>query len=277
MTITESGVVSFAVAPGLLVFGLRFFCPSNRIMKRIGLRHLAIASLVLSAGAVPASAQEAAPLFPVTEVDRDTVPAGTPEAFWAVFGESPRNEAERTVKGEKITFVPLTLIRLPGDVTALVSTGVSDCEAHACAGLNSVHYLRRDKSGADYVKAGEWLDVGMSGTWGSPATRWGWTDAITGTPVLYTEGGGTWQGYSCAGAALTELGPKGPVEIARIPVYYSDTGSDNGSTLRGTITAAEQGRSFTVTYAGSETFSERYVRGTDGTYKLEGKTRMKTC
>lgn len=246
-------------------------------MKRIGLRYLAIASLVLSAGAIPASAQETPPLFPVTEVDRDTVPAGTPEAFWAVFGESLRNEAEREVKGQKITFVPLTLIRLPGDVTALVSTGASDCEAHACAGLNSVHYLRRDKDSAGYVKAGEWLDIGVSGTWGNPATRWGWTDAITGTPVLYTEGGGTWQGYSCDVAALTELGPKGPVEIARVPVYYSDASRDNGPTLRGTITAAERGRSFTVTYAGSESFSERYVRGADGSYKLEGKTRMRTC
>jgi hypothetical protein len=225
----------------------------------------------------PASAQETKPLFPLTEVDRDTVPPGTPEAFWAVFGESLRNEAVREVKGQKVTFVPLTLIKLPGDVTALVSTGASDCEAHACAGLNSVHYLRRDKDSHRYVKAGEWLDVGVSGTWGNPAARWGTTDAITGSPVLYTEGGGTWQGYSCDVAVLTELGPKGPTEIARVPVYFSDASRDNGPTLRGTITMAERGRSFTVTYAGSGSFSERYVRGAGGRYTLEGKTRMKTC
>ncbi|KAI1692935.1 hypothetical protein DdX_20927 [Ditylenchus destructor] len=171
--------------------------------------------------ALPAAAQTVQPLFPVTDVDRDTVPAGTPEAFWAVFGESPRNEAERTVKGEKVTFVPLTLVKLPGEVTALVSTGASDCEAHACAGFNSVHYLRRDKAGHRYAKIGEWLDIGARGTWGNPAARWGTTDAITGTPVLYTQGGGTWQGYSCDVAVLTELGAKGPVEIARFPIYYS--------------------------------------------------------
>lgn len=233
--------------------------------------------LLTLAAALPAVAQQPQPLFPVTDVDRDTVPAGTPEAFAAVFGTSPKNEAERTVKGEKITFVPLTLIKLPGDVTALVSTGASACEAHACAGLNSVHYLRRDKDSYRYVKAGEWLDVGMSGTWGNPAARWGVSDAITGTPVLYTEGGGTWQGYSCDVAVLTELGAKGPVEIARVPVYYSDASRDNGPTLRGTITAAERGRSFTVSYAGSESFSERYVRGSDGTYKRDGATQMKTC
>lgn len=239
------------------------------------LGHLArVTILPLVFTAFPASAQV---LFPVTDVDRDTVPAGTPEAFAAVFGTSPKNEAERTVKGEKITFVPLTLIKLPGDVTALVSTGASACEAHACAGLNSLHYLRRDKDSYRYVKAGEWLDVGMSGTWGNPAARWGTTDAITGTPVLYTEGGGTWQGYSCDVAVLTELGAKGPVEIARVPIYYSDASRDNGPTLRGTITAAERGRSFTVSYAGSESFSERYVRGSDGTYKRYGATQMKTC
>lgn len=246
-------------------------------MKLGHLNRIGVVSLILSAATIHASAQEAKPLFPVADVDRDTVPAGTPEAFWAVFGESLRNEAVREVKGQKITFVPLTLVKLPGDVTALVSTGASDCEAHACAGLNSVHYLRRARDGYDYVKAGEWLDVGVSGTWGNPAARWGVSDAITGTPVLYTQAGGTWQGYSCDVAVLTELGPKGPVEIARVPIYYSDASRDNGPTLRGTISAAERGRSFTVSYAGSDGFSERYVRGTDGIYKLEGKTRMKTC
>ena len=244
-------------------------------MKLVRFHHIGVGLLSLACMVSPAAAQTA--LFPVADVDRDTVPAGTPEAFWAVFGESPKNEAEREVKGQKITFVPLTLVKLPGDVTALVSTGASDCEAHACSGVNSVHYLRRAKDSYGYVKAGEWLDVGVSGTWGNPAARWGVSDAITSAPVLYTEGGGTWQGYSCDVAVLTELRAKGPVEIARIPIYYSDASRDNGPTLRGTITAAERGRSFTVSYAGSDSFSERYVRGADGRYALEGKSRMKTC
>lgn len=246
-------------------------------MKLDRLNPTGVALLIVAAAAIPASSQTDKALFPVTDVNRDTVPAGTPEAFAAVFGTSPKNEAEREVKGQKITFVPLTMIKLPGEVTALVSTGASDCEAHACAGLNSVHYLRRDKDSYRYVKAGEWLAVGAAGTWGNPAARWGTTDAITGTPVLYTQAGGTWQGYSCDVAVLTELGAKGPAEIARVPIYYSDASRDNGPALRGTISAAERGTSFTVAYTGSESFSERYVRAPDGTYKLEGKSRMKTC
>lgn len=239
------------------------------MLKSVGVAILAFAV------ALPAAAQPAQGLFPVMDVDRDTVPAGTPAAFAAAFGPSPRNEATRQVDGQTITYVPLTLIPLGGGTVALVSTGQSDCDGHACSGVNAVDYLRG--TAADYEKAGEWRDVGASGTWGNPATRWGWTDAITGTPVLYTEGGGTWQGYSCTLAALTELRPDGPAEIASIPIAYSNASRDDGATLEGRITAAERGRSFTVSYTGSRRFSERYVRRDDGRYTLEGRSQVETC
>lgn len=238
------------------------------------LKSLSVAILAL-ATALPVAAQPAPTLFPVTRVDRDTVPAGTPAAFAAAFGPSPRNEAVRQVNGERITYVPLALIPLGGGTVALVSTGQSACTGHACSGVNAVQYLRG--SAADYEKVGELVEVGAAGTWGNPATSWGWTDAITGTPVLYTEGGGTWQGYTCTLAALTELRPTGPVEIASIPIAYSDASRDNGTTLEGRITAAERGRSFTVSYTGSRNFSERYVRRGDGRYTLEGRSQVETC
>lgn len=228
--------------------------------------------VVALTAALPAAAQG---LFPVMDVDSDTVPAGTPAAFAAAFGPSPRNEAVRQIDGQTITYVPLALIPLGGGTIALISTGQSDCDGHACSGVNAVDYLRG--TAADYEKAGEWLDVGAAGTWGNPAIRWGWTDAITGTPVLYTEGGGTWQGYTCTLAALTELRPTGPVEITSIPIAYSDASRDNGTTLEGRITAAERGRSFTVSYTGSRSFSERYVRRDDGRYTLEGRSQVETC
>ncbi len=241
------------------------------MLKPVGLVALALTT------AFPAVAQSALGLFPVARVDRDTVPAGTPAAFAAAFGPSPRNEAVRQVGGERITYVPLALIPLGGGNVALISTGQSACTGHACSGVNAVQYLRG--SAADYEKVGDLVEVGAAGTWGNPATSWGWTDAITGTPVLYTEGGGTWQGYTCALAALTELRPAGPVEIASIPIAYSYDGANGtgATTLEGRITAAERGRSFTVVYTGSRRFSERYVRRDDGRYTLDGRSQVETC
>jgi len=240
---------------------------------------LALAAVFLAAYPAAAAPPKARALFKVEDVDRDTVPAGTPEAFWAAFGKSPKNEAVRTVDQTDYTYVPLALIPLPDGKTALIGTGASECTGHACSGLNSVHYLERDADQARYKAVGEWLDVGTAGTFGNPALRWGWTNAIATSPVLYTEGGGTWQGYSCSYATLTELGPKGPVDIAGIPVSYSNSGATEKSAieLEGEITAAEKGRSFTVTYTGSKTFSERYERGADGKFHIVGKSRMPEC
>lgn len=252
------------------------------------MKPLGVAFMVLAVAAFPAGAEELAgqALFEITDVDRDAVPAGTPEAFEAAFGHKTQYEGKgrwyeltREVNGYNITFVPLTLIPLPDGRRALVTTGASDCTGQACSGSNVVHYLRRE--GARYKVDGEWFDVGASGTLGNPARRWGWTDAIAGAPVLYTEGGGVWQGHACSHASLTQLTPAGPVEIASVPVHYSNGGAADVEaeivTLTGHITAVEKDRSFTVHYTGSRTFSERYVRGADGNYHLTGASQVPPC
>lgn len=243
------------------------------------LMSMAAAMMLAVSGQGWAEQPAGTPLFEVSAVDRDTVPPGTPEAFSAVFGQSLQNEAVRVVDEQNISFVPLSFIPLGGGRVALVSTGASECDGHSCSGVNSVHYLLREERYAPYKIEGEWLDVGTGGTFGNPAERWGWSDAIAEAPVLYTEGGGVWQGYACSTAALTELTPQGPVEIASIPIYYSSTGADeiNGITLEGTIVSAEKGRSFTVAYSGARSFSERYVRGADGSYALSGEAQVPGC
>lgn len=251
------------------------------------MKYLGIIGLALAVATLPADAKQSNQpmLFEVAEVDRETVPAGAPEAFEAAFGRNTRTDnarwyqTVREIDGQAITFVPLTLIPLPGGKVALVSTGASDCTGHACSGFNSVHYLHRE--GARYQVDGEWLAVGASGTLGNPAWRWGWTDAIADAPVLYTEGGGVWQGYACAYASLTHLTPTGPVEIANIPVHYSNSGAAAEETdivtLTGHIIAAEKDQSFTVRYTGSRTFNEQYVRGADGRYNLARRSQMPRC
>ncbi|MFC4256031.1 hypothetical protein GRI97_12120 [Altererythrobacter xixiisoli] len=235
-----------------------------------------VAGLTMLAVVPAALAQQ--PLFPVVDVNRDTVPAGTPAAFEKAFPAAQRNSAKVEVQENAYEFVPLTLIPLGEDKTALISTGANECTGQACAGLNSVHYLSGPER-ADYSVTGEWLDVGMTGVVGNPASRWGWTDAIADVPVLYTQGGGVWQGYACDKAVLTALAADGPTEIAVIPIGYSNGGAveDGVINLDGQITAAEKGKSFTVTYTGTDSFSETYVRQADGKYALQGATKVPSC
>lgn len=230
--------------------------------------------------ALAAQSAPSSSLIDIREVDRDGVPAGTPAAFTAAFPGAQRNEAVKQVGEDSYTFVPLAFVPLSDSLVALVSTGSNECIGQACSGLNAVHYLSHEPGKLRYPFAvkGEWLDLGAVGVVGNPALRWGWTDRIADAPVLYTEAGGTWQGRSCSYAVLTALTPAGPVQIARIPTGFSDAGTEGGEPgVDGTITAAEKGASFTVSYSGSRSFTETYRRGADGQYRLKGKSRVPSC
>ena len=241
------------------------------------------ACVALATAAQPAMAQDAVEtgpqsMFKIEDVDRDNVKAGTPAGFYAAFKDAERNEATRKVDDTNYTFVPLAYIPLPDGKTALISTGASECTGHVCSGINSVHYL--EGSISNYKVTGEWLNIGTGGTYGNAALSWGWSDAIASSPVLYTDGGGTWQGYSCSYASLTELTPKGPVELANFPVYYSNSGATETGVMevKGAVTSAEKDRSFTVSYSGlPKTVNEKYVRGKDGKYESVGKSKVPTC
>ena len=253
---------------------------AEKLMKRYGITLVCGLATVVAAP-VTVQAEPGASLIEIADVDRDAVPTGTPAAFYVAFPNADRNEARRQVGGENVyAFVPLAFIPLTDTRVALVSTGANDCTGQACSGLNAVHYLDHP-TGAPrypYTLQGEWLDVGATGVVGNPAARWGWTKAIADNPVLFTEGGGVWQGRACGYAVLTELTPSGPVDIARFQTSFSDASADDGDAgVDGVITSAEQGRSFTVSYSGSVRFSETYRRGADGQFKLDGPSRVPAC
>ncbi len=236
-----------------------------------------MAGMLMALATPAAQAQQA--LFPIADVNRDTVPAGTPAAFETAFPDAQRNAAQVELNENVYEFVPLALIPLGGEKVALISTGANECTGMVCSGLNSVHYLEGPNT-AEYSLRGSWMDVGMTGVVGNPALKWGWSDAIADVPVLYTQGGGVWQGIACDMASLAALDPtNGPAEIARIPIGYSNGGAveDGAVSIDGQITAAEKGKSFTVTYTGSENFSETYNRKPDGTYALDGETKVPRC
>ncbi|MFV0625441.1 hypothetical protein ACBY01_15710 [Sphingomonas sp. ac-8] len=105
-------------------------------------------------------------------------------------------------------------------------------------------------------------------------SRWGCTDAIAAAPLLYTDAPTSAPGVACTLVTLTELAPMGPVEIARFRTFRS-----NGGTVRlaGRIVAAEKDRSFTLSYPGTQTFDEIYVRAGDGGYRPVAGSRVSAC
>lgn len=224
-----------------------------------------------AAGAAPQ------PLVPVRESDPGNAGALAHEAFRAVFGRA--RQASVTRDGRTYDFAPVTAVELGGGRIALISTGALRDAGHAEDGLNAVHYLMRVRGRLRVTE--RWFGLGAGGSHGVSATRWGMTRALSRWPVLYTEGGGTWQGCTVTVATLTELRPAGPIDVAGFP-----TGFDNGGMVErpraqrvdGAIAAAIPDRSFTVRYSGSMRFSETYAR-TGNRYRLSRRreSRMPGC
>jgi hypothetical protein len=218
------------------------------------------------------------PGLAIRDVDADAATARTRQAFRAAFGGGA--PAAVTRDGLVFVFIPVTTIDIGGGGIALVSTGILRPAGHPSPGLNAIHYLVRD--GGRLRVRGSWFGIAAEGSDGRNATRWGVTRRLSRWPVLYTEGGGVWQGCAVRFATLTELRPTGPVDVAQlIPTYFSNGsgyGPRQGQIVRGVIAAAVPGRSFTVRYDGAMRFRETYVRRGDR-YRIAGggEGRMPGC
>jgi hypothetical protein len=213
----------------------------------------------------------------IVAVSEDDTP--TPlalEAFRAAFGRASPALVSRD--GNEFDFSPLMTVEMEGGMIALLSTGAMRNAGHSSSGVNAVHYFTREVGRLRAVR--EWFGVGAEGSHGVAASVWGLSRSISRWPVIYTEGGGTWQGCTVTFATLTELRPTGPVDVAHIPVYFSDSGMVSEGAAReveGALSEAIPDRSFTVDYSGSLRFREIYVRQ-DENYRLaSGESRMPGC
>jgi hypothetical protein len=230
--------------------------------------------LLVALAAVGAAAH---PLVPIRETDPDRAGPLAHQAFRAAFGRGPRTPIVR--EGRTYDFTPVTAVALAGGRTALISTGALRDAGHAEDGLNAIHYLVRVRSRLRVT--GHWFGLGAGGSHGVSATQWAVTRSLSRWPVLYTEGGGTWQGCTVSVATLTELRPTGPVDVAFFPVAFDNGGMVEGpraQEISGVIVAAVPDRSFTVRYSGSMRFSETYARMGER-YRLSGRraSRMPGC
>ncbi|MDC7684061.1 SHOCT domain-containing protein [Asticcacaulis sp. BYS171W] len=194
-----------------------------------------------------------------------------------------RKASEAAFKGqttlrasENVTYTPKHLIAAPfGPV--LISEGKVDNPGHASAGKIAVHYLKPEGDHFTVTKA--FLPALESGSFGAVAGTQIRSE-FASNPTLETDGGGTWQGYTCSWTTLTELTPDGPVARATVPMVYSNSGATDANpvTIEGKITKIVANASFDVTYGGTRSFVDHYVRKGE-TYVLDtGRaSTMETC
>lgn len=200
-------------------------------------------------------------------------------AFEAAFGS--RGEAALAVQSdgasEDVRYAPGRLI-WPAFGPVLLSEGQVQDPAHVSAGKIAIHYLRPAADRFEVVRA---YPAGVAtGSFGRVA-HWSVSPRFSTWPVIVSEGGGTWQGYSCSWLKLTELRPGGPVELASVPLAYNDAGAKGDEadalSIEGKILNVVKNQSFDVVYSGSRAFSEHYVRSGDRYAVAGGESAMETC
>jgi hypothetical protein len=177
---------------------------------------------------------------------------------------------------DRVSFTPGRLL-WTGFGPVLISEGEVIEPGHVSAGRIAVHYLRED--GAKFALVKDHLQAVVTGSFGRVG-EWRVMDDLMPHPVIYTTGGGTWQGYSCSWGILTELSPSGPREIGRFALSYSDDGAiEDGptQTIEGALANIVKGRSFDIVYAGSKRFTEHYELKDRRFVLVGGKSRMETC
>ncbi len=198
----------------------------------------------------------------------------TAAAFQAAFGHA--SPAAADIGDEHVVFSSARLIDTSfGPV--LVSQGEVENASHASSGKIAVHYL--SESGGVFRVTKSFVPAVEAGSFGT-LSQWSVSANLTGKPLIYTEGGGTWQGYTCAYAVLTELQPSGPKELASIPIAYDDSGArmdnEKAQSIEGKIDHIVQGKAFDVSYTGTQNFSDHYVRQGDA-YINVSKAQMPQC
>ena len=160
----------------------------------------------------------------------------------------------------------------------LLSEGQVQNAGHVSSGKIAAHYLK--PAGASFQVIKRFIPAVETGSMGQ-VSEWDVSPKFGAYPVVYVEGGGTWQGYTCSVTTLLELAPVKPIELVSIPTYYSDSGAlvEGGKTteIEGKITNIINHQSFDVAYSGSAKFTEHYVRRGNAYVRTGGETRMQTC
>jgi hypothetical protein len=269
--------------------------PNSRGRLYALLALLAVGAVVLAVYLVGRTSRTAAPPQPKVATSNVVAPVPQPaqeqadtlrtlppseqaaRAFQAAFGRKNAVTLKSGQNREATKFTPGKLVWAPFGPVLLSEGNVLDA-SHASAGQLAAIYLK--PNGTGFAAEKKFIPAVESGSFGS-LSEWSVSLNLSSNPVVYVEGGGTWQGYTCSVATLLELAPNAPVEIAQIPVYYSNAGTitDNSkpTELKGRIANVVEGQSFDVSYSGSRRFTDHYVRR-GAKYMLKGaRSQMQEC
>lgn len=175
-----------------------------------------------------------------------------------------------TPEGSRIEYEPGMLIDTPFGPVLVSQGGVPDA-AHVESGHVGIFYLAPQGRGYRVVKS--LPDAIQSGSFGQMSALSVSTKFAT-LPMVFAQGGGTWQGYTCSWTSLTELQPGGPVEVANFLDSYSNggggaSGEDKPQETTGTIVNIVKDTSFDVRFTGSRSFTAHYIRQS-GKFVLQG-------
>jgi hypothetical protein len=186
-------------------------------------------------------------------------------AFVAAFGRA--NGARLAVEDQTYEFRPERLEWI-GEKAVLISLGENVDDSHVAAGTMAIHYL--NPLGDRFRVIGAWPNITIGGTFGAAPQEVAINRELLNQPVVYSKGGGTWQGYTCSWANLVELGPDRPVASESIPLSLSNAGAvmeETGRTfggeprsdIEGRIDNVRRNQGFDVQFTGTERFAEHYA------------------
>ena len=196
-------------------------------------------------------------------------------AFRIAFGGS----AVRSTDLGTLVYEPERLLSV-GDQLVLISKGTNSRDCHACSGAIGIHYLIERADG--WHVTGEWLTLAGGGTWGVPASEWSISTTLLDYPVLYSEGGGAWQGCTSSVAQLVPLLPDGVGDPTDIPIAFDNSGGFGDlQSAQGKIMGIVKGVSFAVSFKGmkrgkSWQATDNY-RWQNRGFFLAGERSLETC
>jgi hypothetical protein len=217
--------------------------------------------LILSAVSLPVTVYAQSPSWTIGTSKEASA------AYQAAFGRSN----ETTVGNYKYIAASSKLIWTGQGTAILVLAASNTDESHASSGTLGVIHLKSLANGFTVLR--RWLEAGGGSTWGG-APEFSISSKIGPRPVVYTEGGGTWQGCTSGVASLIELTPSGPQSLAEFPAFYEPA---EGRGTTGKVTNIRFGLSFDVVYSGSKRFVDKYARRGSKYLLASGPSKAETC
>lgn len=196
-----------------------------------------------------------------------TIDAGLQAAIRAAFPKGTKGEGKQPRRFDDHRLVDASF----GPV--LVSYGAVTDADEKVPGTVAIHYLAAEGDGFTVRRAWpEAIRLGSMGVLGG----WSVTDKLTGGPVVYAEGATQGGGIRCGRARLVALTPAGPADLGTIPTGY-EAYEGKRERIQGRIGEIVQGQGFTMDYAGTRSFAERYVLRAGRFVRESGASALPNC